>query len=463
MTSNGIVISHTKSVCPVCLKRIDAQRILRNETIYLRKKCLEHGQFETPVWRGELERLANAPLRIPAFPENPITQVVDGCPYDCGLCPDHRQRPCCVLLEVTQRCDLTCPFCFASAGGKANINKELDPNLDEIRDWYKLLLDHGGPYNIQLSGGEPCVRDDLPEIITIGKEMGFTYFQVNTNGRRISKDIDFLARLKSAGLSSVYLQFDGVSDSVYREMRGIDLLEEKIQAINNCKELNIGCVLVPTIKPGVNDHEIGKIVEFAIKQHPTVRGVHYQPVSYFGRYPKPPLDSDRITLPEIITSVCSQTNGLVEGAAFKPSGGPNRWCSFNGVFVILEDGSLRAFVKKEQSCSSAIQDANTERLRLQSFVARNWSAPTRENTQAGSSQKPRLGGWDSFLTRTKTHLFAITGMAFQDAWTFDLERVHDCCIMVLSPDKRMIPFCAYNLTSQSGKSLYRHVNHQESG
>ncbi|NLF51687.1 MAG: radical SAM protein [Leptolinea sp.] len=461
MISDEIVLSNTESVCPVCLKRIKAERVQKGDVIYLRKTCPEHGHFINPIWRGNLDRITNAPLRIPAFPEKALTEVKDGCPFDCGLCPEHRQRPCCVLLEVTQRCDLMCPFCYASAGGQANTNDYLDPELEQIKSWYRLLLDNGGPYNIQLSGGEPCVRDDLPEIITIGKEMGFTYFQVNTNGRRISRDIGFLTRLKDAGLTTIYLQFDGVTDEIYREMRGADLLAEKKQAIRNCKELNIGCVLVPTIKPGVNDCQIGEIIKFALQNHPVVRGVHFQPVSYFGRFPQPPVETDRITLPEIISAVCSQTGGMVDQAAFKPSGGPNRWCSFNGVFVVLEDGSLRAFVKKELPCSCTVQDANTERLRLQSFVARNWAAPARDNTQTNNDERPSLGGWDSFLARTKTHLFAITGMAFQDAWTLDLERVQDCCIMVLSPDNRMIPFCAYNLTSQSGRSLYRKLPGQE--
>ncbi len=452
-TFNEIFLSNTQSVCPVCLRRIDAQRIQKGDIVYLKKVCPDHGLFEIPVWRGNSDRLINQPSRIPAFPEKPLAEVKEGCPFDCGLCPEHRQRPCCVLLEVTQRCDLVCPFCFASAGNTAN--SPHDPELSKIREWFQLLLDAGGPYNIQLSGGEPCVRDDLPEIIALGKEMGFKYFQVNTNGRRISRDIDFLSRLKAAGLSSVYLQFDGVTDSTYKVMRGKELLTEKIRAIVNCQQLNIGVVLVPTIKPGVNDHEIGEIVRFALKYHPVVRGVHYQPVSYFGRFPETPRDSDRITIPEVLSALHSQTDGLVDKAAFKPSGGPNRFCSFNGVFVVLEDGSLKAFIKKEDPNNRCIQNADTERLRLQSFVARNWVAPDLRTHPEPSKQKPHLGGWDSFLTRTKTHLFAITGMAFQDAWTFDLERVHDCCIMVLSPDLRMIPFCAYNLTSQSGQSLYR--------
>ena len=130
--------------------------------------------------------------KIPTYPENPFTTVRLGCPYDCGLCPDHRQQPCCVLLEVTQRCDLGCPFCFANAGGST----EDDPDLPTISFWFQKLITAGGPFNIQLSGGEPCLREDLPKIIALGKSLGFTFFQVNTNGLRLATDVDFLKKLK---------------------------------------------------------------------------------------------------------------------------------------------------------------------------------------------------------------------------------------------------------------------------
>ncbi len=224
--------------------------------------------------------------------------------------------------------------------------------------------------------------------------MGFSFFQVNTNGRRISRDIDYLTRLKQSGLSTVYLQFDGTSDDIYLQMRGKNLLEEKLQAIKNCKELNIGVVLVPTIKPGVNDKDIGGIIKLALEYHPVVRGVHFQPVSYFGRYPTPPKAEDRITLPEIIDALQIQTGGLVDKSAFKPSGGPNRFCSFNGNFVVMENGSLKPIIKRDDPAENAQLDARKERIKAQSFVARNWIAPSVESghSPAGrQTQTWRLG------------------------------------------------------------------------
>ena len=188
-----------------------------------------------------------------------------------------------MLLEVTQRCDLGCPICFASAG----VDAPSDPDLSEIRLWYETMLRAGGPYNVQLSGGEPCQRDDLPEIIRLGRDLGFSYFQLNTNGLRLAADLPYLQALKDAGLSVVYLQFDGTDDAIYRTIRGRDLLTLKETAIRNCEQLEIGVVLVPTVVPGVNAGDLGAIIRFALDHYPTVRAVHLQPVAYFGRYPRP--------------------------------------------------------------------------------------------------------------------------------------------------------------------------------
>ena len=450
MNPDSKVISTTESLCPECLGRIPADLIKRDENTYLRKTCTEHGTFETVIWRGSPAYETWETTKIPTYPEKPFTTVKLGCPYDCGLCPDHRQQPCCVLLEVTQRCDLGCPLCFANAGGRP----ENDPDLPTIRSWFQNLMSAGGPFNIQLSGGEPCLREDLPDIIALGKLLGFSFFQVNTNGLRLATDIDFLKKLKDAGLSTVYLQFDGTHDAVYEKIRGHKLLLPKTAAIDNCAKLQIGVVLVATIVPGINSSELGRILNFALRYHPMVRGVHFQPVSYFGRYPKPPQDSDRITLPEVITLLEEQTGGLVKKENFKPSSGENAHCSFHGNFVVMPDGALKPLSRHEpDSCCSRPITAQEGRIKAQDFVSRIWAAPPEDaSTQTNI---PRLGEWDTFLTRARTHMFSISGMAFQDSWTVDLARLRECYILTVAPDGRLVPFCAYNITSKQGKALYR--------
>jgi len=447
------ILSHTESVCPECLERIPAARVMYGEDVYLEKDCPTHGHFKTIIWRGLPAFTSWVKPKLPTYPKNPFTEVQRGCPYDCGLCVEHKQQSCCVLLEVTQRCDLHCPVCFADAAN----NPPPDLTHEEINAWYERLLLAGGPFNIQLSGGEPCVRNDLPEIIRIGRSHGFTFFQLNTNGLRIARDFEYLSALKEAGLSTVFLQFDGTRDEIYKTIRGRELLEKKMAVIENCSRLNIGVVLVPTLIPNVNTDNIGDILRLALANMPTVRGVHFQPVSYFGRYPETPSDDMRITIPEVIQSIESQTNRLIQAGTLVPPGGENALCSFHGNYVYMADGTLKPLTRhKEDSCCCQPVPAGEGASRSREFVAVHWASP------AAGADLPVLGGpsfgeWDVFLERKRTHTFCVSGMAFQDAWTLDLDRLRECYIHTASPDGRLVPFCAYNLTDKNGRSLYRNT------
>lgn len=451
MIEDAVILSTTESVCPVCLTRLPAERVLMGEDVYLRKTCPQHGPFQTILWRGQPAYSDWVHPKIPSYLAHPISQINLGCPFDCGLCPDHRQQTCTALLEVTQRCDLRCPFCFADAG----LNSSPDPDLATIEGWYRRLLEAGsGSANIQLSGGEPTLRDDLPDIVTLGKSMGFQFIQVNTNGLRLGREADYVKRLKQAGLASVFMQFDATCDDMLMTMRGVKQLERKRAAIDHCAENELGVILVPTLVPKVNTGKIGEIVEFALAHFPTVRGVHFQPVSYFGRYPQPPTDADRITIPEVIRMIEDQTRGLMKVENFTTSGCENALCSLHGNFVVMPNGELRSWSQQKTSGCCTPQPAEIGAQKTRQFVAQFWSAS--ENLIAlDSIGESKLGDWDVFLHRTKTHTFCISGMAFQDAWNLDLDRLRDCCIHTVSPDGRIIPFCAYNLTNQMGRALYR--------
>ncbi len=448
----------TESVCPQCLARIPARRVARGSDVYLQKDCPHHGHFEVILWRGEPAFETWVRPKTPSSPRNPSTAVDRGCPFDCGLCPEHRQHTCTALLEVTQRCNLRCAFCFASAG---NGGAASDPTLADVARWYQCLLEAGGPYNIQLSGGEPCLRDDLPEIVALGRSLGFEFIQVNTNGLRFARDPAYARRLRDAGLASLFLQFDGTENHIYETLRGRRLLADKCAAIERCAELGLGLVLVPTLVPVVNTGNIGDVIGFALEQMPTVRGVHFQPVSYFGRYPSAPADEDRVTIPEVIRAIEAQTGGRVRVEAFRPSGCENAVCSFHADFVLMPDGRLQGWARHQAASSCGCQPERAEEgaARTREFTARRWSAPAPGpcacGGQSGEETGPSLGEWDVVLARARTHTFTLSGMAFQDAWNLDLERLRDCCIHTVHPDGRMIPFCAYNLTSGQGNALYR--------
>lgn len=451
MNNNENILASTESICPTCLRRIPAVYEKIDSKITLNKTCPIHGLYKTVVWRGEPCFYSWTNAKTPAKISVPLTQVDQGCPFDCGLCIDHRQHTCTALIEVTQRCNLACQFCFADANGK----REYDPDLSAVERLFRTLKKTYADCNVQLSGGEPTLRDDLPEIISLGKKLGFKFIQVNTNGLRIAKDVVYLDRLKNAGLASIFLQFDGTEGNIYQTLRGRNILEDKIAAIERCADLNVGIILVPTLVPGVNTHNIGSMIEFALRYAPAVRGIHFQPISYFGRYPHSPENSDRITIPEIIRAIVEQTGDLINLECFKPSGCENALCSFHANFIIMPGDKLFALTKHKTEGCCQVNSAEKGAIHSREFVARNWTSSGEDEGTNPVQPGQSLGEWDLLVERARTHLFTISGMAFQDIWNLDLNRLHDCCIHVVSPDARLIPFCAYNLTDQSGQSLYR--------
>jgi uncharacterized radical SAM superfamily Fe-S cluster-containing enzyme len=446
--------STTESVCPECLTSIAAELVTEGDDVYLVKSCPDHGTFRTIAWRGAPDLTGWVRCTDPSHPTEPATAVDRGCPFDCGLCPDHRQQTCTALLEVTQHCDLRCRFCFASAGPGA----PPDPGLATVEGWYRSLLASNGPCNVQLSGGEPTGRHDLADIVALGRSLGFEFIQLNTNGLRLASDGSLAPRLADAGLSSVFLQFDGTTDEINRSIRGRRMLAQKIGAIERCGDLGLGVVLVPTLVPGVNTGDIGAIIRFALGHFPTVRGVHFQPVAHLGRYPEQPTDGDRITIPEVIRAVEAQTGGLITADSLTTGGCENARCSFHGNYVVMPDGSLIPWTRHRPGSCCPPSSAAEGAARARRFVADHWSGPGRGEQVTGPpapADGRRLGDWELLLERRQTHAFTLSGMAFQDAWTLDLERLRDCCIHTIAPDGRIVPFCAYNLTDRSGRPLYR--------
>ncbi len=453
----------TESLCPHCLRRIPAVREADGDDVYLVKKCPEHGEFRTVMWRGGPR--FHGWTRTPNVSRTSDSQTGfdKGCPFDCGICPSHRKNACTAVLEITSRCNLRCPVCFADAGSAT----ATDAPLAEISEWYGRVLNAYGPdIIIQLSGGEPTVRDDLPAIIEMGRSRGFPFIQVNTNGLRLALEEDYASVLRQAGAASVFLQFDGTEDGIYRKLRGRDFLAEKRRAIERCVASGIGVVLVPTIVPGINFHNIGAIIRLALELSPGVRGVHFQPVGYFGRCPDAPDNSRRLTLPDIMRAIEEQTDGLMRIGDFTPPGWENTLCSFHGTFIPKPGGGLQALTGHGGGCCGTGKNGDAHAV---SFTARQWSAPVCRDGGTGLPGKsggmgaangaPKGAGaaesLDGFLERVRTNMLSVSCMAFQDAWNLDLERTRDCCIHVVASDGRMIPFCLYNLESAHGERLYR--------
>ncbi len=293
--------AQTESLCPHCFRRIPACRVSEGDSVYLVKSCPDCGDLgKTLLWR-------NKPKSYQEWTRNfRTTEIARGCPFECGICPNHKQETCSAIIEVTHQCNLHCPICFAATGDA----KKNDPDIHQIAGMMQSILDRSGPHPIQFSGGEPTLRNDLPQIAALAVKMGFDHIQINTNGIRLAQDLDYGMALKNAGATSIFLQFDGVSDDVYRRIRGVDLLSLKLQAIERCAELNLGLILTPTLVRGVNDSQIGAILQLAKEWIPTVKGVHFQPATYLGRFPNAPRNEDRILIPEILLAIENQMGEL---------------------------------------------------------------------------------------------------------------------------------------------------------
>jgi 7,8-dihydro-6-hydroxymethylpterin dimethyltransferase len=347
-----------------------------------------------------------------------------------------------VLVEVTHRCNLSCPICFAQSDGES-----VDPTVEQLSEYFGQLVENGCTF-VQLSGGEPTVRDDLPEIVAAAKAAGCENIQLNSNGIRLGEDRAYTKALADAGLSFVFMQYDGTEDSIYEKLRGKPLLAEKQSAIKACADHTLGVTLVPTIVPGVNDLNIGEIINLGFSNSPAVRGIHFQPVCYFGRYPHPPENKERITLPDILRAIEQQTAGKVKIADFVPSGCDHPRCGFHGDFVVLPDALIK-LTSRQEACSCK-QDDGKAHLKNRNFVARRWKRTIPSSGEDNCCNKD-YSEMDNFLERIKSHGFTITAMAFQDAYNIDVERLRRCSLHVYN-DGKLIPFCVRYLTmAQDGK------------
>jgi uncharacterized radical SAM superfamily Fe-S cluster-containing enzyme len=310
--------SQTASLCPHCLRRIPASRIIIDDAVYLEKSCPVHGDLENVlIWKNSPWPFScwNRQTVEPTYHSSTSAEQ-NNCPYECGLCANHRQATCSAIVEVTPRCNLHCSTCFSSS----ETGPDEEPDLYQIEHMLVAVLDSAGICPIQLSGGEPTLRNDLPKIVALARRIGFDHVQINTNGVRLAKDTAYAQSLKDAGVSDFFLQFDSPANDAYHQLRGADLLPLKIRALERCAELKIGVILVPTIAKGINDHQIGAIIKFAKKWIPTVRGVHFQPMAYLGRYPNSPRNQDRVLISDVMSAIENQTEGELKMDSFVPPG-----------------------------------------------------------------------------------------------------------------------------------------------
>lgn len=433
-------IEITRSLCPICHRVIDAEILVKDNQVLMHKRCPEHGWFDTLLSNDYQYNQDSLKYNKPGtLPLHFASEVDKGCPEDCGLCPEHKQHTCLGVIEITNACNLSCPTCFADAHGKSFLTKE------QVSDMLDLLVQcEGKPEVVQISGGEPTIHPDLFGILKTARNKGIKYLQLNTNGVRIAQDDNFLEQLAETK-PAIYLQFDGFSDDIYRKLRGVELLDTKIKAIEKLAAGGFSIVLAVTVAKGVNDREIGKIADFAI-ENPAIRGVLFQPVAYTGRFAQvDPID--RVTLPDVLKELGLQSKHLKKND-FVPVPCPHPTCS--AVTYVYNDNELITPITRIIDLDDYLDYFKNQIITDLSPLTKDaleglWSASvTPGSAKAVENVACACGLPMGGLGELEKQITMIGVHAFMDAYNFDLKRARKCCIHQVLPEGKMIPFCVYN-------------------
>lgn len=436
----------TNSICSTCLRKVEAKVVIENEKVYMIKHCFTHGRERVLISTDvEYYKRCRDFIKPSEMPYRWNTPVKYGCPYDCGLCPDHEQHSCLTLLEVTERCNLKCPICYAESSpvkGKFRSLEEIEFMLDAI------VKNEREPDIVQISGGEPTIHPHFFDILDMAKERPIKHIMVNTNGLRIANDKEFARRLASyAPGFEIYLQFDSFDPESLIELRGVDLTDVRKKAIDHLNEFNLSTTLVVTLKKGLNDHEVGEIIQYGLKQ-PCVRGVTFQPIQAAGRLEDFDPATDRLTLSEVRQMIIDQSevfnkediipvpchpDCLAMGYALKMNG---KVTPLTGMIDpnILLDGERNTIVFE--------QDENIQKMIFKLFSLNHSPDSSALSLKDLLCCLPKVSmpgqiGYDN--------VFRVIIMQFLDAYQFDIRSVKRSCVHIAHPDGRIIPFDTYNL------------------
>jgi uncharacterized radical SAM superfamily Fe-S cluster-containing enzyme len=442
----------TNSICTTCHRKIEAKIVIQDERVYLHKRCPRHG-FERVLISTDPDyyrrsRLTLKPGQLPAKFNTPIRY---GCPYDCGLCPDHEQHSCLTLVEITDACNLACPICYAESGPHRQTHRSLE-QVEFMLD--AVVRNEREPDIVQISGGEPTIHPQFFEILDAARRRPIKHLMVNTNGVRIAQEEGFAERLAQymPGFE-LYLQFDSLEEAPLRDLRGADLRRIRLQALERLNALNLSTTLVVTVKKGVNDGELGRIIDFALQQR-CVRGVTFQPIQAAGRLENFDAARDRLTLAEVRQNILAQSplfqpediipvpchpDALAMGYAVKLGAktvpltsmiDPKVLLQGEGNTIVYErDPRLRDHVFKLFSTSHSPESASASLKQLLCCLP--------------LVQVPESMGYD--------RVFRVLIIQFMDAQNFDVRSVKKSCIHIVHPDGRIIPFDTFNLFYRDDK------------
>lgn len=464
----------TSSLCPECKEIIRAEVFEEKGRVLIKKKCPSHGEFADVYWSdAELfKRAAKFSFEASISDHYFITEKPK-CPFSCGLCSIHQGHTALLNIVITNRCNLACWYCFFYAQRSGFI---YEPDLKTLREMIRKAKIQNQPIGIkavQLTGGEPTLRDDLFEIIKMIKKEGITHIQVNTNGLILAEDKRLASKLKRAGVNVVYLSFDGLDEKTNpKNCREIPLILE------HCRRANLGIVLVPTVIKSINDHQVGDIIKFAFENIDIVRGVNFQPVSLVGSMPKNKRERYRVTIPDVIIEIEKQLKGAISRNDFYPvpsvapisslikilTGNPQLTLSTHfacgmATYIFNDNGKIVPVTKLIdidkffQLIKKKIDELKYSRIKkikllegtlgLRKIIKKRKISPDLKIDQILFDIFVKHN-YKSLGEFHKNSLF-IGLMHFQDLYNYDIERVKRCQIHYCSPDGRLIPFCSFNV------------------
>lgn len=468
-TRDYLFYALTNSVCSKCLTKVEAKIIFRDDCVYLVKHCPTHGHEEVLIADDiDYYKLSQQFIKPGDMPLRFNTPIKYGCPYDCGLCPDHEQHSCLTLIELTDRCNLSCPICYADSGVEEVSNISDRPRKHRTLEHIEMMLDavvanEGEPQIVQLSGGEPTIHPEFFEVMDLVKSKPIKHLMINTNGIRIAKDRNFCDRLSQykPGIE-IYLQFDSFEKPTLEELRGVDLSEIREKAIAHLNEYNISTTLVVTLKKGLNDSEVGKIIEYALQQK-CVRGVTFQPIQVAGRLEQFDPKTDRYTLTEVRRAILQQSphfkpEDIIPVPCHPDSLAMAYALKLNGKVIPLT-GAVAPDDFVKMMPNSVLYEQNEE-LKRKTFELFSTSHSPQSAANAFKQLLCCLPMIPVPEGINYDNVFRVMIVQFLDPFNFDVRSVKRSCIHIVHPDGRIIPFDTFNMFYREGSAGYHLVSNR---
>jgi len=439
-------------MCPKCLALVPAKICIEGDDVFYEKRCKTHGVSKTRIssdaryyrWQRDFLKPGDRPLSVQS-------KTHYGCPYDCGLCPDHEQHSCLAIVEINEVCDLICPVCFADSSPKRGKNLPL-ATIERMFD--TLAASEGEPDLVQISGGEPTLHPQILDVLRLAKAKPIRHVMLNTNGVRIAQDPAFVAALAElkTGLE-VYLQFDSLTPQALKEIRGADLTRIRRQALEALETHNISTTLVCVVKKGVNDEEMGDIVSHAL-QWRCVRGVNFQPIQDTGRNEGYDPNKDRALLSDIRRRIVADSGVFGERDMIPLPCNPTAITIGYGLRNGDKVTPVTSIFSHEDLLAEVPNALTFEKYpELQRRIFELFSLSTGPDTAIERIEALLccLPGVPAPRGLSYDNVFRVTVVEFLDPHNFCLAAVKRSCVHFVTPAGQIIPFDTYNLLYRDGR------------